>query len=83
MKHLKYIFTIVLFLMLALPIQASGHGEEGKVDAKEMFVSPGSDVPFIGILHMVKHDFFRVHLSFFSVSTCLNRQGKHQTKDEG
>ena len=36
MKHLKYIFTIVLFLMLALPIQASGHGEEGKVDAKEI-----------------------------------------------
>ena len=36
MKHLKYIFTIVLFIMLALPIQASGHGEEGKVDAKEI-----------------------------------------------
>ena len=36
MKHLKYISTLILCLMLALPIQASGHGEEGKVDAKEI-----------------------------------------------
>ena len=36
MKHLKYILTIALFLILALPMQASGHQEEGKVDAKEI-----------------------------------------------
>jgi hypothetical protein len=36
MKKNKYIITLILCLMSVLPIQASGHQEGGKVDAKEI-----------------------------------------------
>ena len=36
MKKNKYIITLILCLMSVLPIQASGHQQGGKVDAKEI-----------------------------------------------
>ena len=36
MKHIKYILAFIFSLMLVLPIQASGHQEGGKVDAKDI-----------------------------------------------
>ena len=36
MKHIKYILAFIFSLMIVLPIQASGHQEGGKVDAKEI-----------------------------------------------
>ena len=36
MKKAKYILPLILCLMTVLPIQASGHQEAGKVDAKEI-----------------------------------------------
>ena len=36
MKHIKYILAFIFSLMIVLPIQASGHHEGGKVDAKEI-----------------------------------------------
>ena len=44
MKHLKYILTIALFLILALPMQASGHQEEGKVESAKF---PGASGAFM------------------------------------
>ena len=36
MKMNKYISTLILCLIMALPMKASGHQETGKVDAKEI-----------------------------------------------
>ena len=36
MKINKYISTLILCLIMALPMKASGHQESGKVDAKEI-----------------------------------------------